>query len=700
MAENTTKSTADVRVFFRYTQERSDSKHAKWLLNNTPLDDKACAEAGYNLIGQALDVTDLSIEDRNFLLQESRGFFDDEDRLERILSSLDRVTVPGLDIDAGGPEGLVQVMLIGSRLLTAAGKLGIKLRASYSSGSDSAGLHLEFGPANDEAKDPDLLRSVGLLAVRLAQDAGLVPQEGSRVGSTGYPLFWTTPDLASAEGRNTPRLDLSVFNHRPGSKGRMFRPLGGLNKAGTKRKALMAGSPSEGSPITLSLLSLAVDPKEREEHSKTCRRKRLAVREDLPQLSNTVFGKRLAQSRDEIKRYLVSGHNHDLSLAIASTVISSGLVNDSKLARILTLWTGSLQQAKADVSSTRRRLARGRPATGAPTVRSILGPLRTIGLCLAVSSLCDQPLLSWVRAFFGASSKRELLAERQTLPHLEALESDEHSVKAVKFNGSCGAYRVDADCVACNMPRNSYRLRCDNRLGCYRCLVSRITRLYYSAKKTWPEKRLLIAKSRTTFATRGAAMDEWRKVRNYAGNHWLVFYFPITQDSWAFTAITRDDGTNLSISAVAPYCDVIDDADKEEGLRYVVASYMMTAITYQQLLWERQYQDAARLRLAVRNKRFYTQPTTAPCALPTCEKLDEERAQWINERPIEDGACPCQLSEPASYTYSHIATGRVVAEREHYPLPYHAVCKRDQDPPPRRGIVSNGRVIPVPPKRE
>lgn len=194
-------------------------------------DDFGPAACGYNLLGQVVCIHDLDGPERLRLAklagmtrvaQRQRG--KELEREERELwALLPRLTCPGMDIDIrndlkGTEAGRLAAAAIGKKLIAAERANGVGIRASFSGGWRRGNVHLDWLWGSGLAM-VDLLQVMLTRVVRICAEVG-VPTSRTK---TKADKAW---------------VDLAPLNHEADSRGRLWRPLGGLHKRDGERKVL------------------------------------------------------------------------------------------------------------------------------------------------------------------------------------------------------------------------------------------------------------------------------------------------------------------------------------------------------------------------------------------------------------------------------------------------------------------------------
>lgn len=221
-------SPGDPSMLWLHAQRGGDSAATgRWhLLALDSLDghEPALVAAGYNVIGQVLDVSGLTVPERDelggllSLPSSERNSGGHGARESDLLQRVPRCTAPGFDLDDGirryvvrGPDGAELAAhevttadaqahaLDGARRLQAEeAKHGITLRLAWSGGPARAGLHCDRGPADPAARHPLLLRALHERTKVICRAAGvptsddLKPQAMTALADTlraeGWPL--------------------------------------------------------------------------------------------------------------------------------------------------------------------------------------------------------------------------------------------------------------------------------------------------------------------------------------------------------------------------------------------------------------------------------------------------------------------------------------------------------------------------------
>ncbi len=193
-------------------------------------DDFGPAALGYNLLGQVVCILELDERDRKRLArlagmtrvaqrQRGKGL----EREERVLwAVLPRLTAPGMDIDIrddlkGTEDGRWAAAMLGKRLIAHENGNGVAIRASFSGGWRRGNIHLDWKWGG--LAEPELLQIMLTRVVRICGELGIPTSRTKRDGDKAW-------------------VDLAPLNHDAASRGRLWRPLGGLHKRDGERKVL------------------------------------------------------------------------------------------------------------------------------------------------------------------------------------------------------------------------------------------------------------------------------------------------------------------------------------------------------------------------------------------------------------------------------------------------------------------------------
>lgn len=327
-------------------------------------DDRAPQRAGLNLLGQPVCVLGLSPEERADLARLSRRPVDAQDPEDRareraLWARLPRLAGTGYDVDmaewlSGTDEGRAAVLDVASRIYAQEAREGVRLRVSWSGGPARGRMHLEWGELPPEARIPELLDALHARAERICRAAGV-------------------PTHLEKDPRTKAWVDLVPLNHRPGNRGRLWRPLGGLHKDGASRKALAL----DHEPGAVSIAALAPDleaarlraarPEGRQRAARARRHAgvptRSGTRAELEPLVALLGGFYARAPR--------AGHG-DARLAFAALLLGAGLCSEDS-ERAIRDGLGNEQHAARAVATTRDRLEAGEPCRGAAWVEQHAG---------------------------------------------------------------------------------------------------------------------------------------------------------------------------------------------------------------------------------------------------------------------------------------------------------------------------------------
>lgn len=314
-------------------QKKSDSKSANWELVTLETLDNLEAElvsAGYNVVGQVLDVSGFRDDERRGLghLLNLRAWERDELGYAEVeadaLARTPRCHSPGMDLDHGIARYEVRMdgEVLGARevtsdeaseiareyaqsLISEEARRGVTLRAAWSSGPDSGGVHLDYGVTEPDAATPVLLWAMKARVEDVCKAAEVPTTDAKEppalralayeLKAEGFPLRERRSGRVAAGDRADPIaryyresllvvevtqpcdvealldrvcgvvpsvwVDTKPLNKGPLRRGGVYRPLGGLNKRGDSTKT--AWDPSvQPSKITREMLEGYLDAAE------------------------------------------------------------------------------------------------------------------------------------------------------------------------------------------------------------------------------------------------------------------------------------------------------------------------------------------------------------------------------------------------------------------------------------------------------
>lgn len=619
----------------------------------------ADADAGrQDLLGPALDVSGLAAYERRTLAERAaqpraeqhEGHAAEE---REIRERLPHWTVPGLDVDGHDRAAVARIV---DRLVVAAQARDLVLRRSCSSGLDAAGRHLELGPATELLPPDALRRALGLYAA-LAAEGGLVAQSGAPCARDGTPLFWVEPDDDASPGRpkDAPaRLDLSPVNHDPGSRERLFRPLGGRSKDGRRRKVLEPGSPTHGTPLTAALLA-PYAPRAEAPRGAEVRRPRLRVH--VPTVAGADAG-RLERLVAAYAALQVPGANHPLRLGLAGLWQDAGLGDRATYIHVVGHGLGDVEDARAAWDSTADARRTGRRTTGRTWVRAQLGPAALLELAhahaLTSGAAVTDVLAGLGRPVGGRGLEHEGRSLADALAHAEAgalaRRIGERAPSCLRFEGQAG-------CGFCGESVGGRRaVRCGVREICWSCALLWARQRVDWLRDAWPAAGRYDVATSPTYVTWEGARDALAVARRAetAGERAPVLLVPV---------LDGDQSPGYQLVVVAPAGhpltgavggDLVAGVTRRRALDAVALALLARAVVVQELLQRRRIDDAAAVLIAVR--RRVEQRTTHGSVLPW-PTSDDLKAKARERACARDESCPCGHCEDAGTRWTYYLAG-------------------------------------------
>ena len=689
----------------RYATKTSSGAGEIRRLHVLPKSGEVCArEYGFNLVGPAMYAGDLSDADFAELLDlaaipGATITAEQNDRLREITATLPRITCVGIDIDG---DDVAASNALAEIIQARFEDLGYALAAYHSSGKDGAGLHLEFGGVAYDAARPDVGRPLMRLVADMAEKAGLVPVSGSRKGQ-GYFLSWCFPGHEKAPGA---KIDLIPFNHDPASKGRLFRPIGGLNKTRTARKCATRWNKTQApSMIDSRLLRMApppidVAPKKRSKIDKNFAFEPITIPKDA-KLDYVL--KPLIEALESIKR---PGENHQIRMAICGLAQSKSILDRKS-------WLYAMNVALPDASdaaeafklweTTKQRIRLKQPYMGAGALRRIAGSMAVDRIIFALSKITGETLPD-VKARFGratiAYQSDRIAGVKIRLEDMRKLETEDkrkiridRQIRRLDYAVGCGKYTHHASCGFCEKKCYSVELKCSFLELCASCINKYLKTLQGWLFEHWTdgvEDRCGVRQFRQAvrcggFSSRREALEYMDK--SLGKSHdvkacriasprpdgtWEVFAFStVHRVAQHFISYAEDDGEGGAKKL--EYEEAFRDLEKEDLIRLVLDALSRRQSTILALLEDNETKLAAEILDALYCSHRVT-GTKDGSPWPTNDQLAEwskEKAAALakeDEDDVEkcDGYCPDEAG--FVHRYVHEQTGWSIVSLDRFPL--------------------------------
>lgn len=463
------------------------------------LNDLHTAAAGYNLIAQVLDVSGLSELERLRLAKlgqqtraaqaaaKKRQEGDPEAEENATWAGIPRLTSPGIDIDTvdglEGPAVREVSEAMARRLVDVEAARGVGMRVAWSGGRDRGRLHLDW--LWGQVAAPELLAAIHARVVRMCAELGIPTSNTKQPGDVAW-------------------VDLVPLNHGPASRGRLWRPLGGLRESG-RRKAL-AGWPVQGGPLTQTDLAAdlaAVTERRADQEHQRKQRQRRRKRRGATGPAELVPTRRedLDALRDWLRTTLAADGpgRHAHRMAWAEVLRGSGF-RDSDAASLIASALGNAEDATKLVTNTRSRHQAGQPNRGQAYLEEqlgtktmaryaeILGRIRVHGEPKRVKPKrgAQGPsgnLRRRVRAAasLGRRARENMVAAAELL---RVADSQDKAINGLLRPGVCRLIHERVSCQGCGGSRGTRRIACEDEL-CAWCHGSRVLHEHELVLASW-----------------------------------------------------------------------------------------------------------------------------------------------------------------------------------------------------------------------
>lgn len=698
--------------FHRYATRSSRGKE-KWELVALPIDGAECARQGFNLVGQALDLNVLG--DIKYLelkrlaaLKRDEMTTDEGVALGEILSQLPRATVVDIDIDGDDAAASKSIAL---KMIEEFATKGIEVVAYHSSGPQRGGLHLAFGAVADP-KHPDLGRMVGRLVAEVAADAGLVAAKGSNVSFDGIPLSWVLSSEADAAEPGA-KLDLIPFNHDPSSRGRLFRPIGGLNKTETARKCIASWSPFS-IPTPIDAAFLAQIPAARPAFKKATSKKIYTFEKIERARTHQRKDHQLTPLIDALKSIYRPGDNHDVRLALSAIAISKSIMTRDDWIYAMGIAFRDHEDAAAAWSSTATRLKLGQNCKGANWLRGRLGHDKIWTIARAIADITKEKV-AFVAIRFGRpySDKIALKAVGEIFYDSKvkayALEPEnerrqkrlEQLIFRSRKSSRCLQYQHKAECSGCDAETYTTRIRCDWLETCPTCHSKFLMQLESWMHQNWRDRsryHFTVYDGLESKKTAQELLDTTMKTLNPHLKALRVCY-PNVDGTWSIFAISDEHNLNNYLVGASRWNEETDSIDpmvqptrsasnigKREAIRHMIDALSRRFLTIQTLFERKEYELAAELLETLYASHRVT-GTKDPTGWPTKAMLAEIIRD--NVKKPDDELCECPFDMPERHHYKHIPTGWSISSADKYPMSPRKILSRHQTD------IDMGRAPPI-----
>lgn len=675
------------------TQRRPDSKYEPWAPWQTSvLDETVLSAAGENLHGIYLDVSVLTTSEQvelGILLntRSKEQTADGTAREQELLVRCPRVgQVPGgYDLDFDDPADAARAA---EMVKTEEARRGVVLRESWSGGESRGKRHLEWGHVDPHF---NAMRACFGRALDVARAAGFTPQRNA--GGVDK-RFWNLPGDPDGERG---MLDLSNLNRSATARGAMFRSVGGLHKDGKNRKALVPGSPPIGSPFTQLMLEEGLRFADSLHRPEFATGPGLATATFLRPANIPLGDQNLERTADVVSMWWKKGQGHPLRLAIAGTLLRTGLVTLAGAEQVLKATTGSgvdergqpydtTHDARATAIATARRLTNPHLRTaGANSLRGLVGSPKLFDLAWALAYELDDVSLEHVWDKITSSRNNELsdakileLFQRMAAEAgAEALAiSDEKQREALlerrvligmlrhrlMASRICRKRRNDARCTCCKGIRCKKHMECGDP-SCNPCTKRHIRDVLECLQL--PPRCMIV--HRDGYTAKNVAEKAYRRLPRHGRKRPRALYSITPNGSWELTLLV--DSKDMDACAAAATLEgatVLDDQTQQQVRNWVTRVLVLKHVTARQAL-ETCDLAAAELLISTYRKHI-TSGHDRSVMWPTkaaIRELRKERAMKREKTPeelAEECACPEEVRKdhPPFHEIVNMDTGEVV----------------------------------------